>query len=355
MLKFWPIKPAGRPQGADPGDRRQRLVLHIGPHKTGTTSLQHALLKQYGSRRPRRIWYPLPSASGPGHAAIARALLGRQTPLPQPTVLELLEQARGRDCELVVLSSEDFSFAYPSQMDSFSSQLTDATSQVVVTLSPIGRRAVSMWQERVKHQRPERLEDAGDLILKSSLLSADLVPSFAKAFPKARISVIVANRREPAALFRFFTEATGIPLSRPRRSAEQLANQSLGAIEAEVLRAFNAGIAGTGMPDRKYQQARRMLRSLFASEAWKAAVPSLPLQPPEAWAGQLRSRCGQTIASLRELAAAGRIMVFGELDSLDDLTSPKEPLESEEMGGEDDRELAMASTERNDQQENGDG
>ena len=107
MLKSKKHTEADATSGRGPrGGQRLKLVLHVGPHKTGTTSLQKALLSQYGSATPQKIWYPRPDASGPGHALAVWKMLGRKGQVQAPAIRQLIERAEDSDCEVLVLSSE---------------------------------------------------------------------------------------------------------------------------------------------------------------------------------------------------------------------------------------------------------
>lgn len=322
MLKFWRKREAGRPNG-DPERAREKLklILHVGPHKTGTTSLQRALLRQYGSKKPQAIWYPTPADFGPGHAMIGWAALGlRGHAQPQPAIRELIETSLRSDCQVLILSSEIFAVAYRVKIAPLIEQTSDTDTHIVVTLSPIGRRAVSLWQEMVKHRSRIPLEHARDLVLSRPGLAPGLTGHLAAHFPASKISVVIANPTAPMDLYRLFSEATGLPLSIPTAPTELTMNRGQGLAETEVIRGLNLGLAATDLPDEKYSKARTMLRKLFDSKEWRSAVPWVPLALPRDWIEPLSKQCAETISELRELESQGRIEIFGDVDSLDDLT-----------------------------------
>src|SRR3990172_4297718 len=114
MLKYKKQNEAYATSGQGPrGGQRLKLVLHVGPHKTGTTSLQKALLSQYGSATPQTIWYPQPEAHGPGHALAVWTMLGRKGHAQAPAIGQLIERAEQSDCDVLVLSSEGLAATYP--------------------------------------------------------------------------------------------------------------------------------------------------------------------------------------------------------------------------------------------------
>ncbi|PWG74809.1 hypothetical protein DF186_15960, partial [Enterococcus hirae] len=61
----------------EPEGARMEIVLHIGPHKTGTTTVQQFLHDNLADDQPQPDhWYPRPERNGPGHAHLAWQTLG---------------------------------------------------------------------------------------------------------------------------------------------------------------------------------------------------------------------------------------------------------------------------------------
>jgi hypothetical protein len=303
-----------------PRQSKLKLVLHVGPHKTGTSSLQWALLTQFSAKRPQRFWYPEPVSRGPGHALAAHAILDSDSSAKQPFLKDWIDAARQSECETLIVSAEALSAAYPDRVGSLAAQTKGCDVHLLFTLTPISRRSMSLWQGKVKHRFDQPLNAAGKEVLGAAGLAADLIEVFADAFPGAKISVIVVNRQSPLDLYHGFAKATGIPLAPPKENSPTLvANRSLGQIEAEMVRSFNLSVAQLGLSDEEYRAGIRLLRELLTSDAWQAAVPNLPLALPEDWVEPLAERCVATVANLRKLAAEGRIEIFGDVDSLNDI------------------------------------
>jgi hypothetical protein len=80
-----------------------QLVLHVGIHRTGTTSLQRTLAKNRAALAARGVAYPGEEAN---HQGLAWALLRRQSGSAE--VLALAEAARRQGAARVILSGEDF-------------------------------------------------------------------------------------------------------------------------------------------------------------------------------------------------------------------------------------------------------
>lgn len=322
MLRFWPKQQTSAGQSPR---RKLKLVLHVGPHKTGTSSLQWALLGQYSAKRPQKFWYPKPRSLGPGHALAAHASLEIDSAEREPLLRDWIEAAQQSECETLIVSAEALSAAYPDKVGKLAVQTGDCDVHLVFTLTPISRRSMSLWQGMVKHRFDLPLDAAGNHVLNSPGLAADLIQVFADAFPEAKISAIVVDRHEPLGLYRRFAEVTGIPLVPPQESSELVVNRSLGQIEAEMVRNFNLSVTELDLSDQDYKAGLRLLRELLTSDDWQAAVPNLPLALPEDWVEPLAERCMATVANLRKLAAEGRIEILGDVDSLNDIEAVRRP------------------------------
>lgn len=88
-----------------------RLVVHVGPHKTGSTSVQRALAAARDSLAERGVWYPpsLPDAAWPIQHADAWRLLRQQRRAEFDRWLDICrDQALARGCDTLLLSSENF-------------------------------------------------------------------------------------------------------------------------------------------------------------------------------------------------------------------------------------------------------
>ena len=94
-----------------PAQQAIRLVVHVGPHKTGSTSVQQALAAARESLAERGVWYPpsLPGATWPIQHADAWLLLrhGRRAEFDR-WLDDCRDQALGRGCDTLLLSSENF-------------------------------------------------------------------------------------------------------------------------------------------------------------------------------------------------------------------------------------------------------
>ncbi len=87
----------------------EQLILHIGAHKTGTTSIQASLGHAYDDLLSEGVLYPRAGRAGPGHANICWEHLGQDGYRPaRGGVDALLDEIRAANPRRVVISSEGF-------------------------------------------------------------------------------------------------------------------------------------------------------------------------------------------------------------------------------------------------------
>src|SRR4029077_20652057 len=136
ILRLMRLLSRKAPRAAEPRTGKLKLVLHVGPYKTGTTSLQKALLKQHGSEDPQAIWYPLPEDFGPGHASKVWKMLGQRGNSPSPAIGLSVEHAKKTlACQCLILSSEVFAGTFPNRVQPLVEQTADTDMHIVITLS----------------------------------------------------------------------------------------------------------------------------------------------------------------------------------------------------------------------------
>lgn len=99
----------------------KKLILHIGRHKTGTSSLQRFLVENRGNLENHNIYYPNGGIQGFGHHLIAKSLSRKEMKLKnldkvlqKPLFIDFLRELnRKKDSHNIVLSSEAFQNCNP--------------------------------------------------------------------------------------------------------------------------------------------------------------------------------------------------------------------------------------------------
>lgn len=291
-----------------------RVVLHVGPHKTGTTSIQKYLLLTHGTDAPTRpIWYPVPAFRGPGHSVMAVEAIEEDGAVLART----LDAARHHGVETLILSSEDFDRAYPERIDRLARHLSGSDVRLVVTLNSPIRRAPSSWQELVKHGHPRSFDDSRRRILDSAGYRPDFVRRFAEVIDPESIHVVISGASDPPdSLIRNACLAMGLP--EPELDREIRANRRLGLIEAELLRHFNEVIAReAGHLDRDaVSTMRKILARSFRNEEWRRLCPKVAIRLPDDMYPELLVAAEKSIQELCALQSRWPVVYHGNLSDL---------------------------------------
>lgn len=246
-----------------PGTR----VLHIGPHKTGSTALQSALhaaratLHEHGvvfagpDTRPRKA----------GWTVIGTAPRGRKVPDPVAWT-QLVEQVRGAGSARVFVSNENFGRADATVAARIVQELGQGQPHVVLVARRYDRLLPSQWQERVK--AGERLAyeawlrfvlnpaNAGRWRHRVVWFAHDTVASVERWAEHAGIedvTVIVADEDDHGRLPRAFELLLGLPRGTLDLSPDR-SNRSLTLAEAELVRSVNGLFKQEGWTDEAYHR-----------------------------------------------------------------------------------------------------
>ncbi|MFR0352566.1 hypothetical protein [Streptomyces sediminimaris] len=255
------------PAPLPPGTR----LLHIGPHKTGTTSIQGALfaakdrLPAHGVEFPGHTRHPMEAAL----AAVARpAMMGDAAPTEQHWS-KLVQQVRAAGDRTAVVSSEFFADADDDEtIARIVEQLGGDRVHVLVTLRPLARIMPSQWQQYVQNGLRMGYGDWLEHMLRKAPYEQPnpsfwrrhrhdrLVGRWARAVGPERITVVVVDDRDRGGLMRTFEALLGLP-AQFLQPVPDTANRSLTLAETEMLRNLNKEFRGNGLPDELYSRLVR--------------------------------------------------------------------------------------------------
>ena len=308
--------------GAAPRLPERAILLHVGPHKTGTTAIQHAF----------RLCGPALAEHGVRYAGSRRhrvdAAQAVRSTDPKPTDRHglrqwraLVDEARAAADARVVISSEWLSEATSAAIPRIVEDLGVDRVHVVVTLRPLASILPSQWQQYV--QGGIRL--AYDEWLDAVLLHPDrrVTPSFwqrhrhdqlvgrwADVVGRDRVTAVVADERDPGFVLRTFEALVGLPEG-TLVLHEDRSNRSLTWPEIEVVRRIQATLDELGVDG----PLRQGLVLYGAAPAIRERVP-LPGEPrieTPGWAVDEAVRIGTEMA---EGIAASGVHVVGDLARL---------------------------------------
>lgn len=230
------------------------IVLHIGPHKTGSTALQAALAAARPDLARAGIRYP---GRDEAHHSAAWAVTGftmgfgdEATRVPRrawPAVVRQARRHRGR----VIISSEFFARLPPPSVRRVVSDLGAERVHVLLAVRPLAELLPSTWQQYLKTGLATSYPDwLADVLTRDRPATtpgfwrradfARMLRRWRTAVPARRITAVVLDPADRGLLFRATEQQLGLPEHwlDPFRGAGRT-NRSMTAVEAELVRAVN--------------------------------------------------------------------------------------------------------------------
>jgi hypothetical protein len=297
-------------------------LLHIGPHKTGTSSLQSAFHQARRSLADHGVLYAGPNRQ-PLRAAQAAAAIGSPEARRRPIEPwhELLREIRATRAPRVVISSEWFADARDEAIRHIVDDLDPARAHVVVTVRPLASILPSQWQQHVQAGVGVPYETwlesvfAGTSALATTFWRRHrhdaLIDRWAAAAGPANVSVVVADDRDHGVVLRTFERLAGLPAGLLVAERDR-SNRSLTRPEVELIRALNVGLG-----ERQIDPRLRLDLVLFgAARHLRGREPGgeeTRIETP-AWAVARAVEAGREIAA--GIARSG-VRVLGDLDTLE--------------------------------------
>jgi hypothetical protein len=310
----------------------QRVYLHVGVPKTGTTFVQTTLAENRARLEEDGVLYPAGK-----HDLMFRAALdvrgnhqawGRTRAEVRGSWDDLCRKAR-RHQGTTVISHELLAAAGPRQISTALSMLAGLEVHVVVTARDPAHQATAEWQEGIKHGRTltfaefrERVlaEDSSHAYARRFAAAQDLPAVLARwsaEVPAERVHVVCTPPAgtHPSRLWELFGEAVGLRSGRYPLPDPAALNRSLGVVEIDLLRRVNTAL-GRRLVQPEYGQ---VVKQYFAKELLVRHVSRLPTPPRDVYDGLVH------VAErwAKEIDRAG-YTVHGDLEQLLP-TPPAEP------------------------------
>jgi nitroreductase len=298
-------------------------LLHIGPPKTGTSSLQAAFHQNRAATLAQGVRYA-GSARHSGSAVLAvtgRPSFVRDSGPPGMRKWEtLLRHIRAAGDKRVLISSEFFADAEPPAVKRVADDIGRERLHVVVTLRPLDRIMPSQWQQYVQSSLKVGWGEWLEGTLKKPPGPTPtfwrrhrhdaLVQRWMTEVGPENMTIVVIDERDHDHILRVFEQLLGLKVG-TLAADEDLMNRSMTWPEIEAVRAFNIAFRDSGLGNALFHKVMH-----FGAAAYmKARVP-----PPEeprvrlpAWARELVGDISkEMVANLR----ATGIRVIGDLDTL---------------------------------------
>jgi hypothetical protein len=313
--------------GATESTSRGRLALHIGPRKTGTSSLQHAFSSNRERLRELGVVYP---GERPQHHIPVNRFLGRRqrweddftTAVDErpwqrmlsdigeaPTAIvssEVLSQARHEHVVRIVESSPPT--RQPLVVITYRSYETLLSSTWQQLIKEGLREPLDSWARRTVEDRPEQTNAPFPRVLDL----ATLVTTWGSVVGFENVAVVLVDVNRPRAVFDAFEDLLALPEGSLSIAGSAPRKRSMSAEEAELLRQTNELVTREN--------------SLAAYRAFRAKVVDPLLDQAKANPGdheialasdvaeRARRRACAMVEQLKELPVSPK--VYGDLDAI---------------------------------------
>lgn len=303
------------------------ILLHIGPHKTGTTAIQGMLATAREQLTAHGVTYPGRYGAHHTHArALTRNAAGwqqDQEELPPERLWKRFARNVSQTPGRVVISSEIFGQADAEERARLVDDLGAERLHVLVAARNPGSIALSTWQQVLRDGKAGRLDRwleqrfrrETPVIAESGFWSwadaATLVEKWSRVLDLDRINVVVVDEQDKALLPTTFEGLLGLPSGVLTGVTPPLTNRSLTASEAELLRRT----LDRTRSELTWDEFSLFYRKGFSRHLLDARKP--PKDEPRpvlpSWAAdQAAHEAEWSINRLRESG----VRVFGDLDNL---------------------------------------
>jgi hypothetical protein len=311
------------------------VLVHIGPPKTGTTSLQGALHERRSELHDHGVVYP---GTTRRHKRPGFALL-KERDVPISEWHDLAAEVREARDARVCVSTENFARARRRQVRTIVQDLGADRVHMVVTARRLDRLMPSAWQQRIKDRvetlpypewvdrvlDPQRPKGPSATFWRHHDLGATIA-HWRQMIPADRIIVIAADESDRSQILRVFEGLLALPEGWLQSAAEAVSsgavapgraqyvsNTSLSYERVELLRRLNVALESLGpetSPRRRLVADLR--RGVFAGprEPSETTMPGLPAAAL-ARVAELNEQRNQAVlaAGVRIVGDLGRLTV----------------------------------------------
>jgi hypothetical protein len=305
-------------------------LLHIGPHKTGTTAIQGAFHLARGRLAAHGVFYAGADRQ-PMRAALAvtgrPAMLGESRP-DMAYWDKLARDVREAGDQRVVISSEFFADGDDAAARRVVADLGGPRVHVVVTLRPLARVMPSQWQQYLQNGlRTPYLEWLDGMLRKPPYTQPTptfwqrhrhdkLIARWVDAAGAGNVTVIVVDGSDRLALLRTFESLLGLPAGF-LVPEDEVVNRSLTLAEAEVVRLLNEEFKRREWPGASY--AKFMRYGAVRQMKGRRPLPGEPQIATPAWAAERMAEISAEMAT--NIAALG-MRVIGDISALSPPAAP---------------------------------
>ncbi|MEL7446591.1 MAG: hypothetical protein AAGK02_12395 [Pseudomonadota bacterium] len=305
---------------------------HVGPHKTGTTSIQYLLMKLFGSEAPQPVWYPIGQALGDaaGHGGLAAPFHPSPPSYSPEQGLKKLKSLRqlSNGCQTLILSSENFSFASDYDISSISRTFSKDQLHLIFTVSPLVNRFASSWLSALQFGHFLPMSQSQPIFRHYPGFRPRYFSELFDAANPDQCSVVISDPTQKAScLIQTFFDACSLNLRLEDLSDTDIRkkNKSISHYEAQMLCALNRLVFEEAPPDEEkiydglivgdssYLALRRALLEFTKKREWENLFESKKINNEGAPLSELKKIAEIQWTDLRKMEDRHGINVLGDL------------------------------------------
>lgn len=293
-----------------------RVILHVGPRKTGTSYVQATLWDNVDRLAEQGFWLPLDSArdqlEATSHGRDGWWTTGRENEL----WTRLLDEVATRP-GVALVSSELLGVASPEEIEAMLAGFVGVRVDVVFGVRSLGRAIPAMWQQWVRARADLTYDDwlveLRDNSAHGFWKTQDpgrLVNRWLAELPHDQIHALIVPGPDsgPGELWDRFASAVGLEPTgfvTPQTNV----NESLGLAQAELLRRINAAFD----PDLSRAEYATRVRRNFTGRVLIGASGARRVQLPADHVGWISERT----ADVHDRLVSSGVAIHGDLADLD--------------------------------------
>lgn len=323
-------------------------LVHIGPHKTGSTAIQVALQEAGAGLEPYDVHYSTGRRHRPDKAGWALGVKGRPAGSKRPPMSHwnaLVADVAAAGEQRVCISNEDFGRATRPQIRTMVDAFGADRVHVVAVARRLDRYLPSQWQERVKAGDQRTFDDWLHVVLERDSDefawdrqnvwfahdTAQLVKRWVNVVGADRFTLIVSDEADRQLLPGTFEGLLGLPDGTLRPNPSR-SNRGLSWAETELVRAVNVAVAEQGL---SRAQRRAFVKQGVLKDMQGRPTPAGPKNPPfPQWAVEpLRALSDRRVEEIRDLG----VRVVGDPQAMripDDLEVDAGPTQPPGVGAD---------------------
>jgi hypothetical protein len=306
-----------------------RLFLHVGFHKTGTTSLQDALNRNRKELLSQGLVYPKTRKFRAQHEFAWSAgqrgwgwkqFGGSQAgPGPARRMFSLIRSSK----QDVVISSEFLSELTPDKIQRLVSSIGDKDLRVIITVRPVAKILPSAYQQEVKNGSKLSYDRWLKRVLEPEKENRNKtrfwtrhshhieIAKWAGVVGKERVTVIISDESRPEFLTESFFKLIGADTSNFRESKKDVVNRSMDVAEIELLRRLNEKFDRNLGWDEYVASIRSTIVKTWTQSAASESSPGR-LANPEIFKDRINQKVQEVTQGIKNLG----VEIIGDVGSL---------------------------------------